>query len=89
MNISSNGSLCQGTARIPSSVNYDTLVEVQNTVFDSCFSHVNSDKTLKGVGISDTNHIKFWQNKAKTKGRVRTKELNFSMTVDEYLKGKI
>jgi PRTRC genetic system protein B len=89
MNISSSGSLCQGTARIPNAVTYDSLVDVQNTVFDSCFSHVNTDKTLKGKNVSNTKHIKFWQEKSKTKSRVRTKELNFSMTVDEYLKGKI
>ena len=81
MNISDNGLLCQGTAKLPGELSVASIAECESTVYDSQFTHTNHDHTLKG-GASDTQHVRYWRSKAssKKKGveRVNACELSFT-----------
>jgi PRTRC genetic system protein B len=80
MNIGSNGSVCQGTAKLPKTIDNNALAEIESTIYSSFFTHVNHDHTLKGASkknskCSTPQQLKFWKAKAKSGDKVFAKEL--------------
>lgn len=89
MNISPEGYFCQGTARLPKVMTQENIVEAQNSLFDSYFTHVNNSTTIKSKSnVDSAANLKFWINKMKNNSRVLTKELNFHATLESVL-GKL
>ncbi|MBW8191350.1 hypothetical protein K0504_09900 [Neiella marina] len=85
MNLSSNGLLCQGSARLPKQVDIDTLTEAENCLFDSQFTHVNCAETIRGIGSSNAKHIKFWRHLSRNGGRVYVRDLTFRCRLNEWI----
>lgn len=80
MNVSSNGDVCQGTAQLPVSIDISTIPEIEDTIFESNFTHVNNQKTLKIKGldnVSSQDHLKFWQRHCESGLAVRKSDLNY------------
>lgn len=74
MNIGSRGHLCEGTAVLPSHGDEWSTEDIEACVFDSFFTHVNHDKTLKGRDGNKA-HQAFWREKGKSKEAVWVKEM--------------
>lgn len=88
MNISNNGTVCQGTATLSKNINSTTLQDVENTIFDSNFTHVNHSNTLNLKNkktISTAEQLKFWQKKAQSKTKISPQNLVFYKTFNELL----
>lgn len=62
MNIYSDGWLCFGSASRPDSLAVDSIPEWNAAIFDSRFSHVNHDRTIKGAPTS-AEHARWWRNR--------------------------
>jgi len=81
MNINSHGILCQGTAALPSQICIETIHHCESTLFDSQFTHVNHEFTLRKE-TSNKQHLDYWKGKAKNitqpAKRVSVKELKFT-----------
>ncbi|WP_288987625.1 hypothetical protein [uncultured Pseudoalteromonas sp.] len=78
MNISINGTVCLGTATLPSEISPTSACfsAVEETIFDSYFTHVNNSKTIKSKSSVDTSMlVKFWQDKSKQNEKVKASEL--------------
>lgn len=84
MNISSDGVLCEGTARLPKNLCVGSLARIEACITDSCFTHVNHRETIRGVS-SNSAHVGFWRTKEKTKERIKVGELNHCGTLGEVL----
>lgn len=74
MNIGGDGVLCQGTAPLPRRLDETRLRAIEESLFDSCFTHTNHDKTVKH-GDSNKAHVAYWRGKERSKGAVRVSEL--------------
>ncbi|HRQ66654.1 MAG TPA: hypothetical protein PKZ76_17600 [Xanthomonadaceae bacterium] len=74
MNINHAGHLCEGTARLPATVNIAAMPEIEACVFESCFTHINHNATLRG-GADNKQHVAYWRNKGRTRERVRVQEM--------------
>jgi len=83
MNIGSNGRLCEGSAKLPRQLDERHLHEIEACVFESNFTHVNHDKTLKGAKDNKA-HVAFWRNKERLKEAVKVKELVRAGTLGEH-----
>lgn len=86
MNIGADGSLCEGSARLPRIMHEGVLEAIEKCVYESNFSHINHQETLKG-GASDREHVAYWRDKERTKERVRVGELKPWGRLNEALKG--
>lgn len=91
MNINGQGVLCQGTATLPSQITIETITQCENTIFDSQFTHVNHEFTLRKE-TSNKKHLAFWKSKSKTKTqppeRVSVKEMKFTKnTLGDIMQG--
>lgn len=76
MNIGPNGSLCEGSAQLPRDLEVANLEAVQACVYESCFTHVNHERTLKG-GADNRQHVAYWRAKERARESVRVSELNY------------
>jgi len=88
MNIGINGDVCQGTATLPKDISYNTMKDVEDTIFRSNFTHVNHKSTLKVRGktdISSQEHLKFWLRKGQTKKPVTKRSLTPHKTLNEII----
>lgn len=84
MNISDDGVLCAGSARLPRKLCVETLDRIEACVTDSCFTHVNHRETIRGIS-TNSEHVGFWRGKEKAKGRVKVGDLNQRGTLAEVL----
>jgi len=79
MNINGMGNLCLGSAKLPDIISKETMQEIEDTIYDSNFTHVNHRETLQIKNAKkqcDTKtHLAFWKKKAKSKSPVSKKEL--------------
>ncbi|MBT42548.1 MAG: hypothetical protein CMF12_08495 [Idiomarina sp.] len=81
MNVYQDGSLCQGTATLPSNLagaSDELLTACENTLFDSQFTHVNNPFTFKntqGKDVSTAEHMNRWRTLSKENRAPTTKEL--------------
>jgi PRTRC genetic system protein B len=92
MNINAQGVLCQGTAMLPSQITTETITQCENTIFDSQFTHINHDFTLRNQ-TSNRQHVAFWKRKSQTKfrsaERVSVKEMKFTKnTLGDFMQGE-
>lgn len=87
MNISSNGTVCQGTAILPKTISLKNINEVENTIFDSAFTHVNHSNTLLTRNTTTEDQLNYWRKKASDNSNVKVSELRFCDLTDNYLKG--
>lgn len=62
MNIFSDGRLCFGSAVRPDRITVDSIPEWSAAIFDSRFSHVNHQRTIKGASTS-AEHARWWRNR--------------------------
>lgn len=88
MNIGCNGDVCQGSARLPAALGYATIPEIEATIYESNFTHVNHQQTVKVQGkpsICSNEHLKFWQRKARTKTKVTSRSLVQYKTLSDLL----
>jgi len=85
MNIGGEGTLCEGSARLPRRLDEGHIGEIEACVFASNFTHVNHDQTLKGIE-GNREHVAFWRRKEKLKDRVRVAELVRKGRLGEVLK---
>ena len=74
MNIGVDGSLCEGSARLPRRLSETVLSEIEACVYDSNFTHVNHDHTLRAAPDNRA-HIAYWREKERSGNRVKTREL--------------
>jgi len=85
MNINSTGNLCQGSATLPDNIAQDTMNDIENTLYDSIFTHLNYQvKTVKGLASNDA-HVMYWKHITKTNGRVRAGDMVFFKTLEQLL----
>lgn len=81
MNISATGSLCLGSAFLPSKLNASTISECEAALFDSQFTHVSHSKTIKGCSCS-VKHERFWKelggSKVDMPRRVRVSDMIYT-----------
>ena len=78
MNIGTNGSVCQGTAKLPEKICQNTMSEIEDTIYQSNFTHVNHKSTLKQKdkpAISTADNFKFWQRKSRSKSKINKRSL--------------
>lgn len=85
MNIGSHGTLCEGTARLPRTIEIETIGKIESCVFDSFFTHVNHKKTIKGCESSEA-HFRFWRERDRSKGGIRVKDMVSVGTLFDVLK---
>jgi PRTRC genetic system protein B len=84
MNIGSDGSLCEGTARLPRRMDESRLADIESCIYDSNFTHVNHDKTLKGRP-GNREHIAYWGDQEKLAASVKVADLVRRGTLAEVL----
>jgi PRTRC genetic system protein B len=93
MNVDVQGVLCQGTATLPNQITIETITQCENTIFDSQFTHVNHEFTLRKK-TSNKQHVVFWKRKSKTKSRsaerVSVQEMKFTTnTLGDIMQGAL
>lgn len=86
MNLYESGSLCLGSAALPSEISIDTIKDCEDCLLQSQFTHVNHDETLRG-GASNKELLDYWSNKSRLKESVSVRELQPNGTVGEFLEG--
>jgi len=88
-NISRGGAVCQGNATLPDKQIVGTtevLDECEATIYNSNFTHVNSEVTLKDCPHTNQ-HVAAWQEFAKAKRKPKASEMvKANMTVESYIK---
>lgn len=84
MNIGSHGDLCEGSARLPRKFDESAITEIENCVYESNFTHVNHDRTIKNCN-SNQKHIAYWRGKEATGERVRACDLVMYRRLGEVL----
>lgn len=70
MNIGRHGDVCTGSAQLPADVKADDIKQWESVLFDTAFSHVNNQATLKldkKDGVDTKTHFKFWASLARRK----------------------
>ncbi len=75
MNIDSAGVLCEGTARLPRELNLSSIDRIQACIFESSFTHVNHNATLRS-GASDIEHMQYWRKQSRSMSRVSVKDMS-------------
>ena len=64
MNVHANTQLCTGSSPLPEACSLSARNEYEAIVFDTNFSHVNHDRTLKlndPKAVDTKHHLKFWR----------------------------
>lgn len=74
MNIGQAGHLCEGSATLPTTLDVAAIPAIEACLFESCFTHVNHQHTIKG-GADNKRHLAFWRGKSRQRTPVRVKEL--------------
>lgn len=91
MNVSEDGVVCQGTAKLPEHIGVSTLGLCEDVIYDSQFTHVNHDVTWRN-GASNLEHMDSWRKRAAVDGlkpkRVLVRDLSDTrLRVKHILKG--
>lgn len=73
-NVSANGAVCLGGARAPSAGALDNREAWEATIYDTAFSHVNTDRVLTGGGDTETLR-EFWRARAEEGARPRMQDM--------------
>ncbi len=76
MNIYSDNTLCQGGATLPDELNQRTLIEIEDTLFNSNFTHVNNQQTMVGVS-NNKQHIDKWTTFQTENRKPRANEMTY------------
>ena len=90
MNIDGYGFVCLGSAKLPelNIINQDTIERVEACIFESNFTHVNHDKTLKSSKrVTNQMQIKYWRTKSKAGKGPKLSELSKCGKVKEFIYG--
>lgn len=86
MNVSSNGVVCQGSATLPKLIEAQTIVDMENTIYESQFTHINDARGKENNALNSTeNNLRYWKSKSKNNQRVYAKELIFHSTLKSEL----
>jgi hypothetical protein len=83
-NLKSSGDCCLGAARLPKIIDASTISECEACVFDSQFTHRNTDNLFKG-DVDDKSYLKKIRELSLSKEKFKAKYLN-KMTNRTYLK---
>ena len=83
-NLNSSGDFCLGAARLPKIIDASTISECEACVFDSQFTHRNTDNLFKG-DVDDKSYLKKIRELSLSKEKFKAKYLN-KMTNSSYLK---
>jgi PRTRC genetic system protein B len=80
MNIGRDGLVCQGSASLPAEISSATIDQMEETIYDSNFTHINHSTTLNNVKTSDgkvgtKEHLAFWRSRHKSKANLPKKHL--------------
>lgn len=72
MNIGADGSMCAGTAKLPTGRTFAEMAAYEAALFDSNFSHVNNPLTLQlgSTTVENSAHLKFWKRLQRTRADV-------------------
>ena len=86
MNISGNGDLCLGSAKLPDIINgtEESLSLCEASLIDSQFTHANNDETIRSIR-TDGQHIKFWKSQSKKNKRIKASDLFFYKTFGDLI----
>lgn len=75
MNIYRDGRVCQGTAKLPEERSVKTLSEMESSIFDTYFTHLNHSEVIKGINGTDE-AFRYWEELSKErKKRFPVKDL--------------
>jgi PRTRC genetic system protein B len=86
MNISKNGITCLGSATLPKNKSSNNIVEMENCIYDSNFSHLNDYQDNKQEHMkSDKTHIEFYRNRQETKQKFKANEMTFLCQLNKIL----
>ncbi|GHG07720.1 hypothetical protein [Thalassotalea marina] len=84
MNVSNDGHLCQGNAPLPSNVSVDSIPDIEKTLLDSSFTHLNYKLNSKHHHYTGNDkHLDFWQ--AKQGKRLFAHEMPFYKTLGQFI----
>jgi len=85
MNIGDDGDLCEGSAKLPRRLDESRIGDIEACIYDSNFTHVNHEHTIKGCR-GNRGHVAFWRQKEKMNTPIRVAELVRKGTLGEVLK---
>ena len=77
MNISENGSICLGSAKLPKDLSQHNIVAMENCIYDSNFSHLNFKNDDQEHMKNDKCHIKFYRSREKSQQKFKASEMTF------------
>lgn len=89
MNIDSNGAVCQGTAKLPKTIDSRSIDDIEATIYDSNFTHINHANTLSrriGNNISTNGNFQFWKARHKINRPIHRSNLVSHTTLDKLLR---
>jgi hypothetical protein len=91
MNVHSNLSVCQGTARIPQfgTLSQSVIKSVEACLLDSNFTSLHFDalRNESNVASSKTNHVTFWKKKSLANQAPKLSELKIFGTLADFIRG--
>ena len=86
MNMSSKGRVCLGSANLPKEKSVNNIVDMENCIYDSNFSHLNDyGNNVQKHMQTDKEHLAFYRNREKTKQKFKANEMTFSCHLSELL----
>lgn len=86
MNMSSKGLVCLGSATLPKDKSSANIVEMENCIYDSNFSHLNDYQNNEQEHMQgDKAHIEFYRKREKTKQKFKAKEMTFLCQLNKLL----
>lgn len=75
MNTASCGDFCFGGATLPEDLSTHNIDAIERCIFDSFFTHLNSEDNTHPIFSDNTTHLRFWRDKQKTQTKVKVSEL--------------
>ena len=87
MNIDENGLVCQGSAYLPKKLSIDTISEIEATIYDSQFTHLNTRNITGKNDIYTDNdaHLNFYKQKEKTGEKIFAHEMKALNTFEKVI----
>ncbi len=90
MNVHASTDLCEGSATYPATWTLTDRAEYESVLFETAFSHVNHDHTLRITAsktVSNAQHLRFWQELERSgAGRFpRTALVPLKRTLEQWL----
>ena len=75
MNINDAGLICLGSAQLPKDKTSANIVEMENCLYDSNFSHLNVKSTKQPHMADDRAHVTYYRERQKTKAKFAARDL--------------